>query len=254
MAEVAFEEYEEALNGEAGVDLKELAVLDAVSKIEQSVEAELYALVTDPTNYEATNAITVGAGDQFSDPASDPEALVREWKEIVRSQVGVYPNKGVISTDVYNALSLHPQFRERTKHTRLETTDLDLLAAWFGLPGGIRVAQRVQYDPATGLLSDMFPSGTMLLFFDGAVAPGSLGPTTEAQQPIFVPQPGLLRSTPTAFYNYVLAGGVRVGEEIIDYDRDVFKHVVRLDASVVMTSVGENNLAAAAILIDNLVA
>lgn len=255
-AEVAFEEYEEAVNGAAGIDLKELAVLDAVARIEQSLESELFNLITSPTNFASTNQVVVSAANQFSNGGSDPEALVRTWKAAVRQKIGRYPNKALISEDVYNALTLHPEFRERTKHTRLETTDLELLAAWFGLPGGIKVAQRLQLNASTDDLEDMFPAGTMLLFVDGnAAQPGTLGPTTEANQPVFVQQPGIARTTATFAQLYVLNGGLRVGQERIDYDHDVYVNTVRFDGSVVLTSIDEDeDLATAGFLATGLVA
>lgn len=254
-AEVAFEEFEEAINGAANVDLKELAVLDAVARIEQSLEKELFALVTDPANFEATNTVTVSAANAFSNDGSDPEALVRTWKSAVRQQIGRYPNKAVISEDVYNALTLHPNFRERTKHTTIDSTDLDMLAAWFGLPGGIKVCQRLELDLATGELTDMFPAGTMLLFVDGTVSggTGSLGATTEASQPIFVQQPGIARTMATFAQTYVLNGGLRVEQERIDYDNDTFVHTVRFEGSVILTSVGDNCLSTAGFLANGLI-
>lgn len=252
-AEVAWEEIEEAENGEGAIDLKELAVLDATERIAQSLESELFSLITNPANFEPTNSVVVSAANQFSNGGSDPEALVRTWKSAVRQTIGRYPNKAVISEDVYNALALHPLFRERSQHTRLEQTDLDLLAAWFGLPGGIKVCQRLQLDPATGELVDMFPAGTMVLFIDGTAPAGSLGATTESMQPIFKQNPGIARSTATFAQLYVLKGGLRVGQERIDEDNDTIVHTVRMDASVILPSIGRNGLAAAGFVASGLI-
>lgn len=252
-AEVAWEEIEEAENGEAAIDLKELAVLDAVERITQSLEVELLSLITNPANFEPTNSVIVSATNQFSNAASDPEALVRSWKSAVRKQIGRYPNKAIISEDVYNALSLHPVFRERTKHTRLETTDLDLLAAWFGLPGGIKVCQRLKLNAATGELEDMFPAGTMVLFVDGATTQGSLGATTESSQPIFKMLPGITRATATFAQLYALNGGLRVGAERLDEDNDTIVHTVRFDGTIILPSIGANGLSAAGFVASGLV-
>ena len=253
-AEVAFEEVEEAANGAAGVDLKELAVLEAVARIEQSLEVELFNLITNPNNFAATNRVAVAAANQFSNGGSDPEALVRNWKSAVRAKTGRYPNKALISEDVYNALTLHPTFRERIKHTSTDTTDLDMLAGWFGLPGGIKVAQRLYLNPATGELEDMFPEGTMLLFIDGNTQAGKLGASTEAAQPVFVQNPKVARTTATFAQLYVLNGGMKVDAERVDYDRDVFCHTVRFEGSVVLTSVDDqSDLSTAGFIATNLI-
>ena len=254
MAEISFEELQEAENGELGFDLKELAVMDATEKIAQSLELELISLITNPANFEPNLAITVAAANQFSNGGSDPEALVRTWKSEIRQTIGAYPNKAVISEDVYNALALHPEFRERTKHTQLQQTDLDLMAAYFGLPGGIRVAQRLEYDAATDSLVDMWGSGQMLLFLDGTVGKaGSLGGTTEANQPMFKQLPGVSRSTATFAQLYALQGGLSVNQEIIDYTNDTVGHLVRFDGSFVLPSVGSTQRSGAGMLISGLV-
>ena len=253
VAEVAWEEIDEAANGDANIDLKEIAIMDSVERIAQSIEQEMYDLITNPANYEPTNVISVSAANKFSNGGSDPEALVRAWKSIVRRGIGAYPNKAIMSEDVYNALSLHPIFRERTKHTRLEQTDTDLLSSFLGLPGGIRVCTRLRLNPATGELEDMFPSGTMILFIDGTMKAGSLGATTEKNQPLFIQRPGVTRGMATFAQFYVLQGGLRVGAERIDEDNDTILHTVRFDGSIVLPSVGQNNRSAAGILINNLV-
>ena len=143
-------------------------------------------------------------------------------------------------------------FRERTKHTRLEQTDLELLAAYFGLPGGIRVCQRLQLQP-DGSLADMFPAGTMLLFVDGTAPSGTMGASTDSNQPIFVQQPGISRSTATFAQTYVLNGGLRVGAERIDEDNDTFVHTVRFDGAIVLPSIGPNMLASAGFLASALI-
>ena len=255
-AEVAWEEIEEAeQNGcsGSGIDLKELAVLDAVERIAQSLESELFKLITTPGNYEPTNSVIVSAANKFTNPGSDPEALVRNWKSAVRKQIGAYPNKAVISEDVYNALSLHPIFRDRAKYTSMDAIDLDLIAAWLGLPGGIRVCQRLQLNPVTGALEDMFPAGTMVLFIDGTKPQGTRGATTEANQPLFKQLPGVSRATATFAQLYVLNGGIRVGAERVDEDNDTIVNTVRFDGAIVLPSVGDTLKSAAGMLVTNLV-
>lgn len=251
-AEVSWEEVDEAENGVINLDLKELAVLDAVAKIEQSLEQELYNLVTTATNYEAGNAITVTGLNQISNPGSDPEALFMTWKALVRAQIGRYPTRAVISEDVYRALVLHPIFRDRTKYTMVGVTDLSLLASWLGLPGGIKVANRRRVNPATGLLTDMFPTGTILLFLDGRDKEGTQGSSYDSAS-IFKPMPGIGRTTATFAQLYSLSEGLTVGAQRINEDNDTYVSTVRFTGSVVMPSVGATNRAAAGVLISGAV-
>jgi len=138
-----------------------LAELRAISHIEQLLEAELYNLVTDSDNYEHCNTTTVNSTDKFSNNNSDPIALVRNWKYQVSRTTGQVPNKAILSKDTYAALVSHP---------RIQGISFSLLASHFGLPGGIRVCQRLALNPGTGRLDNVFPKGTMLLFVDNALA------------------------------------------------------------------------------------
>ena len=144
-------------------------------------------------------------------------------------------------------------FRERTKHTTIASTNLDMLAGWFGLPGGIKVATRLRWDAATDTLVDMFPAGTMLLFIDGSVKGGSIASEYEKDQPVFVQQPGMARTTATFAQLYTLNGGLTVGKERIVEANDTVVNTVRFTGNIVLPSIGPNNLSAAGFLASNLV-
>lgn len=74
----------------------------------QSWEVQVAAKVQDITQYESGNVLdlaTYNSGaDQFNNPTSDVEVLMDAMKEQVRSQIGCYPNKMVLSPDAFNAL------------------------------------------------------------------------------------------------------------------------------------------------------
>jgi hypothetical protein len=253
-AEVSWEEIDEAMGKgcqSVNIDLKELSILDAVAKVEQSLEHELYSLITNPANYEAGNVVAVSGVNQFSNAGSDPEALVMTWKSIVRAKTGKYPTRAVISEDVYRALALHPIFRDRTKYTTTATTDLQLLASWLGLSGGIEVALRQTVD-ANDNLVNMFPNGTMLLFIDGRDRAAGLGNLNE-RQPLFKATPGIGQSTATFAQLYSYKEGLTVGAERINEDNDTIVHTVRFTGSIVLPSVGATSKAAAGVLVTGLV-
>lgn len=250
---VSFEDYEEAEEGDFGIDLKQIAVNQVMETITQSVEVETIDLVTNPANYEAGLAISAVGTQKFTDSGSDPEAFIRSLKELVRSQIGVYPNSMLISTDVYNTLTLHPTFRERVKHTTVDNVDLDLLAAWFGLPRGIKVAQRLKVDEATGDLVDIFPNETLVLFYCPQSPSGSLGAKGQSEgTPNFAPVYGINKETASFAYTYTLAGTPSVGQERVDLDYRLFINDVVVEAKPLLLSIGDNDLATAGVLVDSL--
>ena len=249
-AEVSWEEIEEAANSPAQFDLHELAVMDAVAKIEQSLEQEMYNLITNPANYEPGNAIVAPVASKFTNAGSDPEQYIASLINIVRSKLGRYPTRAIISEDVYRALVLHPIFRDRVKYTSTASINTQLLANWFNLPGGIEVAMRIKVDPVTGNLVDMFPQGTMLLFVDGRDEIGSLA---GAQESLFKPTPGIGITTATFAQMYAYKDGLTVSEIKSDDTRDVDSATVRFTGSIVLPSVGDNNKSSAGLLISQLV-
>ena len=253
-AVVSFEDVEEAEEGDFGIDLKQIAVNQVMETVAQSLEVETIDLVTTPANYEAGLAISATGTQKFTDSGSDPEAFVRSLKELVRAQIGVYPNSMIISTDVYNVLTLHPTFRERVKHTTPDNVDLDLLAAWFGLPRGIKVCQRLKLDEATGDLVDIFPDETLLLFYSPQSASGSLGAKgqSEGGTPNFKPVYGLNKETAAFAYTYTLSGTPSVGQERIDLDYRIFINDVVVECKPILVSIGDNDLATAGVLVDSL--
>lgn len=74
----------------------------------QSWEVHVAEQVTDPTLYEPENVLDLsnidGGAQQFNSATSDVEVLLDDAKETVRRQIGIYPNKMVISPDGFNAL------------------------------------------------------------------------------------------------------------------------------------------------------
>lgn len=253
-ATVSFEDYEEAEAGDFGIDLKSVAVNQVMETISNSVEVETIDMVVNPANYETGLSISAVGAQKFTDSGSDPEAFIRSLKELVRGQIGVYPNSMVISTDVYNTLTLHPTFRERVKHTTVDSVDLDLLAVWFGLPRGIKVAQRLKLDETTGNLVDIFPNETLILFYNPQSGSGSLGASngSESNMPQFKPAYGINKETAAFSYTYVLSGTPSVGQERVDLDYRIFVNDVVLEAKPLLVSIGENNLSTAGVLVDSL--
>jgi hypothetical protein len=233
---VTEEEYQEAINGEARVDLRANAALRAANTIAQSWESEVLDTVLDVTSYESNCQAALSGATQFSNPGSDPEVTIQSWKEAVRSQIGIYPNAAVISTDVYNALKFHPVFRDRVKYTSEASINLKMLATWFDLPQGIKVAQRVKVNPVTGALEDMMSAGTMLLFYKGEG--GMIEANSGKPGTIFVPANGADRANPSFAYTYTLQGYPIATKERFNEDYRTFITDIIVEQKIVLTGLG----------------
>lgn len=244
------EEYQEAMYGEAKIDLRVNAAKRAAAEIAQSWEAEVINSITNPSVYETSNTAALSGVAQFSDPGSDPERTVQSWKEAVRAQIGCYPNAAIISTDVYNALKFHPIFRDRVKYTSDASVNLAMLATWFDLTGGIRVAQRVKLNPATDKLTDMMPRGTFLTFYKGdaeMVKQAGLNA-------VFMPLNEADKAKPSFAYTYSLRGYPVATKERFDEDYRIYLTEVLVEQKIVLTGLGDTGKVGGGFLAQSVVA
>jgi hypothetical protein len=239
---VTEEEYEEAYNSLAGVDLRIAAAERAAAAIMQSWEKDVVATITNPALYEA-NCVRVLAGvDQFSDPLSDPDKIVSDAREEVRAQIGVYPNSGVISPKGYNALRHHPLYRDRVKYTSDSTINIDKIAYWMDLSRGIKVASRVFYDDITGALVD-FMGADFVLFYspEGEIGKG------------FMPVGGASKARPAYAYTYSLNGyPIAMVERYDDNTRSYLTDVI-FEQQLVLTGLGATDKCGSGFLLRSVV-
>lgn len=243
-SEVTEEAYQEAINGEAKIDIRTQAILRTSASLMLSWEKEVIQTVTNVASYEPTNQEVLAGTAQFSDPASDPEKTVQAWKEAVRAQIGTYPNSAIMSTDVFNELRFHPIFRDRIKYTSKASINLDMIATWFGLERGIRLAQKVELNEATGELVDVMPPGTMILFYspEGGLTDG------------FLPQATSDKAVPSFAYTYTLNGYPIATPERFDEDRRVYVSDVLLEQALELTGLGATGLVGAGFIGTSVVA
>lgn len=224
---VTEEEYEEAINSEAKIDLRASAAIRAAQAVMQSWEKEVISKVTDSSLYESSCTTALAGTDKLSSPESDPDLLISDGKEEVRSQVGVYPNSAVISPSVYKALKNHPIYRDRIKYTSSGSVNLDMLAQWLDLPRGIKVASRVYYDQTTGKLVD-FMDDSIVLFYnpEGEIGAG------------FTPVDQANRAVPAYAYTYSLQGYPIATPEYYDKMTRSFYTNVIAEQSFELTGLG----------------
>lgn len=124
--EIPEEIAQEAKNGAAALNLREYAAKDAANRLMQSWEVHVSEQVTDPAQYESNCVLDLNTStaDQWDKPTSDVEVQMDEAKETVRSQIGMYPNKMVISPDAYNALKRNKRIRDFRLHRVTTTTNI----------------------------------------------------------------------------------------------------------------------------------
>lgn len=123
--------------------------------------------------------------------SGNPIDDVLTMKRAVANQIGIRPNSAVLGTAVFDQLLTNQAILERIKYTSADSIDTDVLARYFGLERGLRVAEG-RYLAADGTLQPVFPSNGILLFYSPS------GPSDS-----IMPAGGANAATPAFAYTYV---------------------------------------------------
>lgn len=149
-----------------GIDLASVATNGVQDILALGREVDIAALVLNPANYAASNKVALAGADRFTDPASDPKAVIKEGREAVRRMIGRYPNKLTLSPAAFNALDDHPKLTEKFKYTSSESITPQMMAKYFDLDevivgkGVVLDDNAADDDPATDIWGE-----DALLFF-----------------------------------------------------------------------------------------
>lgn len=232
--EVTEEQDREALTGAAKLSLRNRAVQLTAARLVMSHEVQVANLVMNPANYEGGNVVNTNSVDKWNATSADVEVQIDYAKEQVRSTIGVYPNKMVLSPQAFNALKRNKVIREYLQRGAVVTEQV--LASIFGLDE-IRVASSLVADSSspTGL-RDIFYD-TALLFYQSGSASDGLTELDDIDQ-----------TTPTSFMTYQLTGTPFSTPERFDEDYRIFKGETIVERSVESVGLGPNGLNAAAFL------
>jgi hypothetical protein len=256
------ETIENAGEGPAQVDLRAIETRNAMSRLMNSYEVTVANAVSTVANYEAGGATTLGLG--FADWTAyaagalaagittggvdwgtinnNPIVDVLNWKRAVSNQIGIRPNSAVIGTAVFDSLLTNPAILERIQFTTADSIDVDVLARYFGLERGIRVAEgrRLADD---GTLLPVFPENSMLLFYSPLSASESV-----------MPAGGANAATPAFAYTYQLTGTPAVRPEYYIRERRVVRAEITVERAVNITGLGATGSFGSGFYIDDVFA
>lgn len=166
--------------------LRAIETRNAMSRLMNSYEYTVSQAVTVTASYNPYEPNT-GAGNQdglgfetwsdfstaygsaagpaaWSALSANPIEDVLTMKRAVANQIGIRPNSAVLGTAVFDQLLTNQAILERIKYTSADSIDTDVLARYFGLERGLRVAEG-RYLASNGALLPVFPSNGILLFY-----------------------------------------------------------------------------------------
>ena len=270
--ELPEEVIENAGEGPAQVDLRAIETRNAMSRLMNAYEvsvADAVAGTQDNINnviaeYEPATAAGAGnylglgyttwgqyeadadARDIARGPANwkaataNPITDVLTWKRAVANHIGIRPNSMVMGSAVFDRLLTTEALVDRIQFTTADSIDVDVIARYFGLERGIRVAEGRKLDETSGQLLPVFPENAVLLFYSPLGASDSV-----------MPAGGASAATPAFAYTYQLTGTPAVRPEYYIRERRVVRAEITVERAINMTGLGGTGLIGSAFYIDN---
>ena len=173
--ELPEEVIENAGEGPAQVDLRAIETRNAMSRLMNAYEVAVADEIANTGSYEPATATGLGlsyanwtaydgaAGGACvinAGPAKlgatllpNPITDILNWKRAVSNHIGIRPNSAVIGSAVFDRLLTTEAILDRIQFTTSDSIDVDVIARYFGLERGIRVAEGRKLDDDNALLS-----------------------------------------------------------------------------------------------------
>ena len=246
--ELPEEVIENAGEGPAQVDLRAIETRNAMSRLMNAYEVTVSNAVGVTGNYEAATvantALAYGTWTLFAAAAgglaspvptgpaewsgatANPITDVLSMKRMVANHIGVRPNSAVIGSAVFDRLLTTEAIVDRIQFTSADSIDTDVIARYFGLERGIRVAEGRKLE-TDGTLSPVFPENGILLFYSPLSASDSV-----------MPAGGASAATPAFAYTYQLTGTPAVRPEYYIRERRVVRAEITVERAVNVTGLG----------------
>ncbi|MCE8004228.1 major capsid protein [Billgrantia ethanolica] len=212
--QVPWEHMQDA-NQVPGIDLGTEATNEVMDIMSLSLEIEQARIATDPNNFSANNKDTLSGTDQWTSSESDPAKQIREYREAVRSIIGLRPNVMEVSAHGFNALCEHPKILERFKYTSSDSITAEMLAKLFNLRRLV-VGEAVYMEEGSDTMVDVWGNSATLAF---------------------VPEQISSRRAPSFGYTYALEGHPIVEEPYNDRNTKSWIYPVTYDRSPVLSGI-----------------
>ena len=148
----------------AGVYLPTAALNTNMNIMLTGLEFDQAALATNPSNYLSGSVLNATSTDKWSDPACNPVKQVLAAREVVRRQIGRYPNTMLIGAAAFAALEECPALVDRFKYTTHASITAEMLAPLFKV-SKIVVAEAVTEDDTdTDEMTDIWGPNAILAY------------------------------------------------------------------------------------------
>jgi len=262
--ELPEEVIENAGEGPAQVDLRAIETRNAMSRLMNAYEVTVANAISTLADYEqyvagsgniglsyatwtlydadATAEGIPTGGANWGAATANPITDVLNWKRAVANQIGIRPNSAVVGSAVFDRLLTSEALLDRIQYTTADSIDTDVIARYFGLERGIRVAEGRQLA-ADGSLQPVFPENAIVLFYSPLGASDSV-----------MPAGGASAATPAFAYTYQLTGTPAVRPEYYIRERRVVRAEITVERAVNITGLGATGSYGSGFFVDDLFA
>ena len=261
--ELPEEVIENAGEGPAQVDLRAIETRNAMSRLMNAYEVAVADSVSNVNGYEGSTAaqlglsyatwgaynadagnrgITTGPND-WGAAVANPIRDILNWKRAVSNHIGIRPNSAVIGSAVFDRLLTTEAILDRIQFTTADSIDIDVIARYFGLERGIRVAEGRKLAALDEQLEHVFPENAVMLFYSPLGASDSV-----------MPAGGASAATPAFAYTYQLTGTPAVRPEYYIRERRVVRAEITVERAVNITGLGATGKWGSGFFIENVFA
>lgn len=136
------------------------AINNVMNSVHLGLEIEIAEIAVDPTNYGNNNKVTLSGTDMWTNESSKLQQQMNAYKEAVRAQIGIDPNKLTLTPGDFNACKEHPEVKERFKYTSAESITAEMLANFFELDEVV-VGKAVWTPDETSDLRDIWTASVL---------------------------------------------------------------------------------------------
>lgn len=116
-----------------GIDLGREIVQGVMDAMTLRLEFEQAQVALNPANYDANHQVVLNGMDKWSHQAMLPAKQIREFREVIRTEIGVRPNTLALSVRAFNALVENPSIVERFRYTSHESITAEMIAGLLEL-------------------------------------------------------------------------------------------------------------------------
>ncbi|MGL5079279.1 MAG: hypothetical protein ACRDBG_26045 [Waterburya sp.] len=253
--EIAFEELEEInttygtgcgyLSG-AEIDLRTRELDVVMNQVMNSHELKIAEVVRNIASYQSGLGFataTAAGWTPWNAPTAEPISNVVGAARRVAQNIAIRPNSMVLGAKAYDELQTNPDVIARLFYNTTDAVNEQYLSSWFGLSRGVKVAETVVINPATGTNQYAFPENGLLLFYNPLPYEGTV-----------IPADGSKRGQLSSFWTYVLKGTPFVSEEDVNNDRKVVFADVTFEYDVQATTQGVGGTQEGAFFVENIFA